>query len=113
MPERQPSAPSDGDLTAKQLRQGIRRLRSLLREITQAYLVRREAEIAALVAWIDDFKPDEKGDKDEPRQRRLLQEISTILGSLKVKPEKGRLKDIKRLHDLVDELHQLRRRQGE
>ena len=112
MPDRQPSASSGGESSRQQVKQEIRRLRSLLKEITQAYLVRREAEIAALVSWMDELKITDGDAKDENRQKRILEEITKLLASLKIKPEKGRLKDIRQLHDLVDDLHKLRAQQG-
>jgi hypothetical protein len=96
-----------------QVKQEVRRLRSLLKEITQAYVGRREGDIAALVSWIDELKQGEGDEKkDEQRVKRIIQEISSRLSSLKIKPEKGRLRDIRHLHDLVDELHKLREEQG-
>lgn len=110
MPDRQPSGAESARL---QVKQEIRRLRSLLKEITQAYLVRREGEIAALVSWMDELKlGEDDAKKDEQRLKRILQEVSSRLSSLKIKPEKGRLRDIRRLHVLVDELHKLRDQHG-
>jgi hypothetical protein len=113
MPDRQPSSTSGAESARLQVKQEVRRLRSLLKEITQAYLVRREAEIAALVSWMDELKQTEGDDKkDEQRLKRTLEEITKLLSSLKIKPEKGRLRDIRRLHTLVDDLHKLREQQG-
>jgi len=64
------------------------------------------------VSWLDEFKQAEGDAKEENRQRRTLEEISKLLASLKIKPEKGRLRDIRRLHALVDDLHKLREQQG-
>jgi hypothetical protein len=113
MPDRQPPSTSGAESARQHVKQEIRRLRSLLKEITQAYLVRREAEIAALISWMDDLKQSEGDDKkDEQRLKHTLEEITKLLSSLKIKPEKGRLRDIRRLHTLVDDLHKLREQQG-
>jgi len=113
MSDRQPSAAPGAESERLHAKQEIRRLRSLLKEITQAYLVRREGEIAALVSWMDELKLGADDDKkDEQRQKRILEEITRLLSSLKIKPEKGRLRDIRRLHNLVDDLHKLREQQG-
>ncbi len=113
MPDRQQSSTPGAESARQQVKQEVRRLRSLLKEITQAYLVRREGEIAALVSWMDDLKlSEDDAKKDEQRLKRILEETSKLLSSLKIKPEKGRLRDIRRLHTLVDELHKLREQQG-
>lgn len=112
MTDRQKPPSFDGEPTRQQVKQEIRRLRSLLREIIQAYVVRREADIAALVSWLDEFRAVESDAKDEQRERQLLEEITKLVGSLKLKPEKGRLKDIRQVHDLVDDLHKLRQQHG-
>ena len=109
MSERPPAPAGNEPPTPQQVKQEIRRLRSLLREILQAYQVRREAEIAALGSWLDELKTGDDG-KEEQRQRRTIDEIASLLASLKMKPEKGRLKDIRRLHELIDEIHALRQR---
>jgi len=113
MPDRQQSSISGAESARLHVKQEIRRLRSLLKEITQAYLVRREAEIAALGSWMDDLKlSEDDAKKDEQRLKHILEEITKLLSSLKIKPEKGRLRDIRRLHTLVDDLHKLREQQG-
>jgi hypothetical protein len=86
-----------------ELKAAVENLRPLLREITNAFVVRTEAEIVALSEAVRDL-PNPEGDAAAKRQEALVNEMQELVAGLKVKPEKGRFKDLRRLRDLLDEL---------
>ena len=76
----------------------LNRLRSLFREIVENYATKVEGEIAQL----QEVMQENGGDREEGIQAML-----TSIRQLKVKPEKGRRRDLKRIHDLVQEMRRL------
>lgn len=76
----------------------LHRLRSLFREIVENYATKVEGEIAQL----QEVMQENGKDREEGIQAML-----TSLRQLKVKPEKGRRRDLKRIHDLVQEMRRL------
>ena len=78
----------------------LNRLRSLFREIVENYATKVEGEIAQLQEVMQ-----ENGQKSG--QTEAIQAMLTSLRQLKVKPEKGRGKDLKRIHGLVQEMRRL------
>jgi hypothetical protein len=90
-----------------ELKEAIENLRPLLREITKAFAVQTEAEIVALSEAIRDLPNPEPDSKAAGRQEKLLGEMQALIAGLKVKPEKGRFKDLRRLGDLLKELNSL------
>ncbi len=90
-----------------ELKNGIENLRPLLREIANAFVVQAEAEIVALSEAVRDLPSPESDAKAAQRQEKLLDEMQDLIAGLKVKPEKGRLKDLRRVRDVLDELDKL------
>ncbi len=90
-----------------ELKDGIENLRTLVREITNAFVVHTEAEIVALSEAVRDLPNPESDSKLAQRQEKFLEEMQKIVAGLKVKPEKGRLKDLRRVRDVLDELNSL------
>ncbi|MDZ7344908.1 MAG: hypothetical protein ONA90_10400 [candidate division KSB1 bacterium] len=86
------------------LQQALENLRPLLREITKAVTVQTEAEITALSEAIRNLPNPEPDSKAASRQEKIMGAMQALLAGLKVKPEKGRLKDLRRLRDLLKEL---------
>jgi len=83
-------------------------LRALLRETTNAIVVQTEAEIVALSEAVKALpNPDHKETKAVHRQEKLLDEMQALFAGFKIKPEKGRLKDLRRIRDLLSELNKL------
>jgi hypothetical protein len=76
----------------------LNRLRSLFREIVSNYATKVEGEIAQL----QEVMQENGGDREED-----IQVMLTSLRQLKVKPEKGRRRDLRRVHDLVQEMRRL------
>ncbi len=90
-----------------ELKAGIDSLRPLLREIANAFVVQAEAEIVALSEAVRDLPNPETDSKAAQRQEKLLDEMQDLIAGLKVKSEKGRLKDLRRVRDVLDELNKL------
>ncbi len=79
----------------------LKRLRSLLEEITSAYLIKREAEVESFISAISE---NESAKEERFKDIRSMQRG---LRNLKVKPEKGRYKDIKRVEALIASLRRI------
>jgi hypothetical protein len=90
-----------------ELKSGIDNLRPLVREIADAFVVQAEAAIVALSDAVRDLPNPESNSKAAERQEKLLDEMQDLVAGLKVKPEKGRLKDLRRVRDVLDELDKL------
>lgn len=73
----------------------LRLLRTLVREVGESFILRREGEIEAILTHIEGM----------PRRtvRREAPEMLRQLHRLKLKPRKGRLRDLKDISRLVDE----------
>jgi hypothetical protein len=79
------------DLTAE-----LRQLRRLVRDIGESFILRREGEIETLIAYLTTL-PAGRVKVEAPAWLRMVRH-------LKVKPAKGRLKDIKDVDRLIGEL---------
>ncbi len=90
-----------------ELKNGIENLRPLLREIANAFVVQAEAEIVTLSEAVRDLPNPETDSKAAQRQEKLLDEMQDLIAGIKVKPEKGRQKDLRRVRDVLDELNKL------
>lgn len=77
----------------------LNRLRSMFREIVENYAAKIEGEIAQVC--------EEVRELDGEDSEEAIQAVCACLGRLKVKPEKGRLRDLKRMHELVKEMRSL------
>ena len=80
----------------EELARELRHLRSLVREVGENFILRREGEIEAVISSLDAVPPV----KVRAVASSLLHEIQ----SLKVKPSKGRLKDLRGLNELIGEM---------
>ena len=77
-------------------------LRRKLRTTLRAYAARLEIDLAESSAVIGTLKPVE----NLSRQRlHEIRELTAMLRSCKVKPEKGRRKDLRKLDSLIHEVH--------
>lgn len=81
-------------LSREMLTVELRRVRSLFLEIAERYLADTEGRIVALIGDLEARKPP------APAVERLLEEIR----ALKVKPRKGRRKDLGRIETMLDSL---------
>jgi hypothetical protein len=80
----------------EELVQELKHLRSLVREIGEQFILRREGEIEAIISNLTAV-PVGKLLSEAPG---LLHEIR----SLKLKPAKGRMKDLRGLEDVIEKL---------
>lgn len=87
-PKRSPQAE---ELTAE-----LQQLRPLIREVGEQFLLRREGEVEALLSLLPSLPP--------ARLKRLGPEWLKEVRGLKVKPQKGRLKDLKGIVRLLADL---------
>lgn len=90
-----------------ELKDAVENLRRLVREITNAFVVHIEADIVALGEAVRDLPNPESDSKAAHRQEKLLEEMQKLVAGVKVKPEKGRLKDLRCVRDVLNELNGL------
>lgn len=74
----------------------LRQLRRLVRDIGESFILRREGEIETLIAYLTAL-PAGRVKVEAPAWLRMVRH-------LKVKPAKGRLKDVKDMDRLIGEL---------
>ncbi len=80
----------------------LQRLRRDLRATAQAYVARLEADLRAAAAVIRSFEPVEKLSREQLHQ---IRDLTIELRKPKLKPEKGRRKDLRRIDSLISDLH--------
>ena len=80
----------------------LRHLRSLLREVAAKYVSRLETDIERAVEAIRDG--DGRKKEDAQARQTELRGVLDRIRSLKVKPERGRRRDVKRIDKLIKEL---------
>jgi hypothetical protein len=85
----------NGELQEELLRE-FKHLRVVVHEVGENYVLRREGEIESLIANLSGIPPG--------RLRTVAADLLRELHSLKLKPEKGRLKDLKELDRLIGTL---------
>jgi hypothetical protein len=93
--------------TRKEAKEAIENLRPLLRQISNAFIAQIDSEIVALSEAVRNLSNPEADPKVARRQEKILNEMQQFISELKLKPEKGRFKDLRRLRDVIDELNNL------
>lgn len=86
---------SNGEVR-EELARELRHLRALMREVGENFILRREGEIETVVSNLDAVPPG--------KLRAVAPNLLHDIRNLKVKPAKGRLKDLKGLNELIEEL---------
>jgi hypothetical protein len=76
-----------------ELARDLKHLRTVVREIGENFILRREGEVEALIANLASVPPG--------KLRTVASDLLGGLHNLKLKPEKGRLKDLKELDQLI------------
>jgi len=77
-------------------------LRRELRETIRAYAARLEVQLAESVAALR----SNEGPDELPRERaHQLRDLTAMVRKRKVKPEKGRRKDLRKLDSLITDVH--------
>jgi len=80
----------------------LRHLRALLREVAANYVSKLEADIERVVEAIGDNEERKGGDAQAGQVE--LRDVLNRIRTLKVKPGKGRRRDVKRMDKLIGEL---------
>ncbi len=80
----------------------LRLLRRDLRTTIRAYAARLEIGLAESAAKLSSCKPAEELSRERLHQVR---DLTIMLRNRKVKPEKGRRKDLRKLDSLITDLH--------
>ena len=76
------------------------------RETAENWSTRIQAEIATLVDELE-HHPLPVNKKKLQEYQKLVKKIPTVILKLKLKPEKGRLRDIKDIHETIKQIHQI------
>lgn len=80
-------------------------LRRELRSTARHYTQRLERELLAIVDALDHVAPAEELTRD---QLHRVRDFASLLRQRKLRPEKGRRKDLRKIDSLIDELRPLR-----
>ncbi len=97
-----PRARDTATSPARHLEAELLRLRSELRQTVRSYSARLEVELAQSLAAIKASAPPE----ELPRERlHLLRDLIAMLRKRKLKPEKGRRKDLRKIDALINDVH--------
>jgi hypothetical protein len=91
----------------KHLEIELRHLRGLVKEIYRNCAVKLEAQIEQAADDLLRQIPEAPGAAGLRRRESLMKSALSLIGALRVKPEKGRYRDVKRMHTTVDELSAL------
>lgn len=87
---------------ARHLEAELLRLRRELRQTVRSYTARLEIKLAQSLAAVKATASPE----ELPRERlHVLRDLTTMVRKRKVKPEKGRRKDLRKIDSLITDLH--------
>ncbi len=87
---------------ARHLESELRRLRTDLRQTIRSYSARLEIQLAQSLATVQASAPPE----ELPRERlHQMRDLTALVRKRKVKPEKGRRKDLRKIDSLITDLH--------
>ena len=88
-------AARDRALPAEQLVAGVLDVKKALDEAVASFSVRVSGQLGEVLRALQGH---------EPTAKSTIKEMVERVGEIRLKPEKGRLKDLIRLHDLAEEL---------
>ena len=91
----------------KQVEIELRHLRALARDVFRNCEAKLEAQIEQAASDLLRVMPEATGAAGTRKRESLMKGARRVIASLRVKPEKGRYRDIKRLLSLADELTDL------
>jgi hypothetical protein len=94
--EKKESVRRNSGAAQEELGRELRHLRGLVREAGESFILRREGEIEAIIGHLSAVPPSVL--------RAQAPEWLRKIHSLRLKPAKGRLKDLKGIDALVEEL---------
>lgn len=87
---------------ARSLQTELVALRRDLRATVRAYAAKLEVELAEATAAVSAMTPPEDLSRDQLHQ---LRELTILVRKRKLKPEKGRRKDLRKLDSIIGDLH--------
>lgn len=87
---------------ARHLESELLRLRTELRQTIRSYSARLEIQLAQSIATIKASAPPEELPREHLHQ---LRDLTAMVRKRKVKPEKGRRKDLRKIDSLITDLH--------
>ena len=89
---------------ARLLEEELEKLRSDLRTTVRAYAARLEIGLAESRAALETSKPAEELSRERLHQ---LRDLTILVRKRKLKPEKGRRKDLRKIDSLIEDLQLL------
>lgn len=93
---------TEGTSPARHLEEELLRLRAELRQTIRSYSARLEVQLGQTIAALKTSAPPE----ELPRERlHQLRDLTAMIRRRKVKPEKGRRKDLRKIDTLITDLH--------
>lgn len=96
------SKADDSDASpAKSLGQELQNLQRSLRLTAQAYAKKLNADLALVTAWNEDLAKVERPTREQVRDAG---DMLGLMRRLKIKPEKGRRRDLRRIDALLEDL---------
>lgn len=94
-PKKPAKPPKVGELQDELTRE-LKHLRAIVHEVGENFVLRREGEVEAVIANLSGVPPC--------KLRAVAGDLLRDLHNLRLKPEKGRLKDLKELDQLIGAL---------
>jgi hypothetical protein len=86
----------------KLLESELQSLRVDLRQTARTYIARLEIQLAESAAMIVSYG---KGKRLAPEHLQEIRDLTIMLRTRKLKPEKGRRKDLRKIESLIGDLH--------
>jgi hypothetical protein len=88
----------------KQVEIELRHVRTLVKDAIRNFESKVEAQIEQAANDLLRALPEATGAAGMRRRESLIKAAQKLIADLRVKPEKGRYRDIKRIHNIADEL---------
>lgn len=88
-----PKKPAKNGELQEELTRELKHLRTVVREVGESFILRREGEVESLIANLAGVPPG--------KLRTAANDLLRELHNLKLKPGKGRLKDLKEIDRLI------------
>ncbi len=101
-----PKSPSPSELT-KEIEIQFKHLRALVRDAFRNCAEKVEAQIEQAANDLLRPSPEALDALGLRRRASLLKDARRLMAALRVKPERGRYRDIKRLHNIAEDLAEL------
>jgi hypothetical protein len=93
-----------GDFARSAPATGVTRVRRELRTTARVYAQRLEHDLAVTTDALDRYAPAEKLTRD---QLHRVRDIAMVVRNRRLRPEKGRRKDLRKIENLISDLRPL------